>query len=323
MLELEPFDLAYVPVKAKSILFERPAAISRRKDREGNREPGSFVLSSKLDLKVHVTGDQIEQVTWGFLRPAVGGANEGPPKSGYDFLVVRAVHDLDWQKRIREACERPSSKPSGWVTVAFERRTYCKLRGRELSPRHEACFYFPDPRTVVMADEECVREVIRQPAGSQPDLASGDRWQAISRTLVAAAWEQEGEECVYDEISGMWMELVGGILPLKTKEPRRIVCGLGGDDVFHMDARFEFGDPGTASRAARDAIGNLHVSKVEIAALRRSGQLEQSDGMLRSMLDLASDCQVRADGRTVEITSRCQLNVNACFGGEAAKPRKP
>jgi hypothetical protein len=313
--KLAPFDLAYIPVKAKSIRIDRPAAMARRQRGQKEREDYPFPLSSELNLKVSVKADQVEQATMGLLHPVV---------PGHGFWVLRAVHDLDWKKRIGDAIKGRPGMPSDWAAVAFGGRTYFKLRGGQFSSWHEVCFYFPDPRTVVMADEECIRDLIRQPAGRQPELARGDGWQTVNRNLIAAAWAQEAEEAVYDEVSGMWMELLVHILPFKTKEPRRTFCGLGEDAVFRMTARFEFGDPRTATRAALDALGNLLVSKAEIAALRLSGQLDRDDnGMFQTMLDLASHCQVRANGRIVEIASQCKMDLDAVFGGEAKPAEAP
>ncbi len=62
--ELEPFDLSCVPAKAKSIMIFRPAAISRHRGMETSWE--AVPLGPVLNLPVK--GDEIEQVTSGFLR---------------------------------------------------------------------------------------------------------------------------------------------------------------------------------------------------------------------------------------------------------------
>ena len=217
---------------------------------------------------------------------------------------------------VTESCKTQSGKPSEWVNVAFEGRTYYKLRGRAPSPSDEMCFYFPDARTIVLAGEDCIRGVIRQAADSRPDLARAVGWQSISRSLIAAAWEQKGLE-EFDEVSGMMMEIVGTIFPLRSKLPRRCYCGLDDHEIFRATAMVEYPDAREASRATSDAIGSLAQSKVGLAGR----ELDATHGMVRSMLDLGRNCQVRCNGHTVEIVSRCKMGLvdfHGYFGGAAA-----
>ncbi len=356
--ELEPFDLSYIPAKAKSLMIDRPAAISRRKGMEAYRDGFALSLSPELNIVVRVEGGLIEQRATGFLREGVAGVNVGAGRPDPGFWVVRAVRDLDWKKLIVDSSKGQTGKVSDWMNVAFEGRTYCKLVVRNVPPEKEPegprffgvnpdlaarslqvppskqpegpCFYFPDARTVVVADEECIRGLIRQPADSRPGLARGDGWQAVSRSLIAAAWEQDGPEYLYDAVSGMMMEVVGVILPFRTRESSRCYCGLDDREKFRVTATYEFPSNKEAARAALEAMGSFVAGKIGLAVQLWTGagkELDMKRGMIRSMLDLAWNGWVRYDGRTLAVVSRCKMGLaefDRYFGGLAtpAEDRK-
>ena len=290
-------------------------------------------------------------MTRGFLRPDGAEANGDARRPDRGFWVVRAGRDLDWRRLILDCCKNRDDKPSTWVNVAFEGRTYCKLEVREDTPSTQPggralfgvdpepaarslrlpsstaergpCFYFPDGRTVVVADEDCIRGVIRQPLDSRPNLARADGWRTVCRSLIAAAWVEDAPGYVFDEVSGIMMEILTAIIPLRSKQPRRSYCGLDAHEIFRTTTSTEFRNTKDASRGALEAIGSLAETKVAYAAIRWTSAGQKFDttrGMIRSMFDLARNCQVRCNERTVEVISRCKMDLvdfNGYFGGEA------
>ena len=108
--ELEPFDLSCVPAKAKSIMIFRPAAISRHRGMETSWE--AVPLGPVLNLPVK--GDEIEQVTSGFLPRSVPGRTmfrAGRIPGSGSFGRVTTWTGRRWS-RIR-ARPNPASRPSG------------------------------------------------------------------------------------------------------------------------------------------------------------------------------------------------------------------
>ncbi len=230
---------------------------------------------------------------------------------------------MEWKGRISGSSKTDAGERCDRVNAEYEGRTYHKLRDRGPVQWHDICCYFPAARTVVVADEECVRGLIRQPIDSRPDPGRAGGWQPISRGLVAAAWDQDGPDFRFDEVSGMLMELLVAIIPLNSERPRRSFHGLDDGDLFRITSTAGFRDAREASRAALEAIGSLAGTRVGLAALSwtKSGQeIDASGGLFRSMLDLARNGQVRCNGRAVEIASRSRMSLadfEGYFGGRA------
>ena len=213
--ELDPFDLSYVPVEAKSIVACRPSAILRREDMKRHAETIQSLIVGLIDpeanLESQVKVGEIEQLTMGFMRSTGDEKKSGPSGLDTGVLAVRACHDVDWKKSIIG-----SGAASDWVVVGFSGRTYYKLKETRTQPPGEPaqdlCFYFPDRRTAVIAEGEgLLRGLMRPPAGSQPVLAVTSGWQEIHRGLIAAACEQDDPEDVLDEVSDVGMFLIDAI----------------------------------------------------------------------------------------------------------------
>jgi hypothetical protein len=324
--KFEPFDLSYVPVKAESLLAIRPSAIFRRGDMkrhgEGLQELIRSFLSGEANVQMPIKLESIEQFVLGqTLPPRAKGKGRGNDLEPY-CLSVRFSEDVDWQELVKGLPRDLAKTPADWAKVAFEGRTYYKPRDPEAQPADTAtdylCFFLPDARTVVMADEETLRALIRQPAKGLPELARGSGWEEISRGLIALASAHGGPEDTLDDFSGALMEMfmdllpLQDLLPLRSNNPRRLFCGIGGDEACQFRISEDLGGAKEASAAALELIGKLTETRLMLGV--ESSDLEaQSDKvnrfMFRWMQEMSRNCRVRSSGRTVELVTGCKVRL--------------
>jgi hypothetical protein len=337
---LEPFDLSYLPLKAKCILAVRPAAILRREEMKPHVKAledairGLFELDAKADIALRLEG--IEEITIGLVRSPEPGERvpNFPWGSDSGCLVVRAGEALDWQKRIGDFYRLVLKQQCDWVDVPLEGKTYHKLRVHgqpypDPDPWPDWCFFFPNARTVVLADEACLREVIRRPARTQPELARDRAWQEIHRGLIAAACEQDAPDDEPDLVSEWFADLLLGFVPQLGK-PHRLFSGIAEDQTLRSRASRTYLNAKDAGAAALKITEQLATLTPGVTAVgpEAEKEIEPSERFVfRCLLELPKNCRVHCNGRTVEIATEARMPlaeltdfIRAALGELASDP---
>jgi len=296
------FDLSYIPPRASGFAAIRPAAIFQRP----GMKPHLAVLDA-LIAKAFPIGipklESIEQATVGVFvqrkRPQTG---EPVFMMGFCFMV-RSVDDFDWKSLIN-ACLKTARK-ADWelVEVRFEGRVYYKAKISALGP--ENCCYFPDARTLVLGSEENLRGLIRQGKVARPDYVKGSDWQEVEDGLIAVAidnrdqsWNMETDE--------------PEDLPLSPllQNATRWVFGFDGADslILHAIATCgteERGD--TIARTAQSILAQTRVALGQAKINPPKGKEEVARVAVRLATDLLQVCQVRRDGKVVDLSAKSHL----------------
>jgi hypothetical protein len=235
--------------------------------------------------------------------------------------MVHATDALDWKAMIAPFPLKLSKEPWEWVRVPFEGRSYDKLKEsgtpQPARPRLDFCLYFPDARTVVVGDDASLREVIRRPGKSRPDLAGDPGWQEVDRGLIAAACTLDDPKDEPDGITEFLAGLAMDAVP-QLPYPRRTFCGITEDETVRLRTSHDYPDAKEAGAAALKSIGELALHKGEFAVLGGSDLENQADPserfLYRCLMELARNGQVRRDGRMVRVASRCRMPLKELDG---------
>lgn len=319
--DFPPFDLSYMPARATSLLALRPAAILAREDMKPHvkaiRESLSMLLG-RWDIRIPIRPESIEQLTLAQRRPPRGRGNDRHDDPDLGFcLGLRMAEDTDVTSALKQMAAALEMADGLWAKAIFEGKEYHRLPSPPDGPKKDQpsplCVYFPAPRTIVVADEETLREVLRQPARDRPNLASGGAWEDISRGLVACASAVDGPDDEVDDFSQIALEFFcGDVIPAKPKHSRLIHAGIDRDETLRFRVSDDYGDAKSAAAEALARIGR--IVEVRAFTMVASGEEEKADPvvslMMRRMNDLMRSSQVRANGPTVEIEARCHLAIS-------------
>jgi hypothetical protein len=320
--DLEPFDLAYVPVEASSLIAVRPAAIFRRADMKGYGESVQTLIrlllaDFGLSLPTPIALESIEQVTFALTRPHRSNGNDAQADRDDRFcLSVRCAEGIDWRGAVKHWSDDSANMDAAWVKVVFEGKTYRKLPEPDAqagkAPAATMCVFVPDARTVVVADETSLRAVIKRPAREVPKPARGRGWQAVCRGLIAFATTQDGPDDKLDDVSSLVMEFFLDVLPLGAQYSRQVLGGIDRDETLRIRISDDLDGAKEASAAALESIGKLAATRLMLG-LGSSGAEAEMDGAAKFMfgcaMDLLKNCQIRANGPAVEIDATCKARL--------------
>jgi hypothetical protein len=140
-------------------------------------------------LKIRL--QDIEWVTAGVGFPQYPGDKQRAPKDAenkpmhriaFGNPVVRMVAPFDWLAFLRQwrfDCEE----------VRVKGRAYYKITGeiKRIWGGSSPCFFLPDDRTIVFAEEDAIRKIAGDNDPAPPTYLSGKAWERASRGLVAIA----------------------------------------------------------------------------------------------------------------------------------------
>jgi hypothetical protein len=316
--ELEPFDLSFVPIKARCIIAIRPSVIFRRKElkqyRDVFQEVATLILTRDADLQIPIKLESIEQVTFVAMPPShaerKGGIDDSDDRV---YLSIRFARDVDLQRSVKRVQQDLVESDAAWEKVTFEGRTYQRAKGPKAPPADAAsqawCVFLPDAHTVVMADEESLRALIQQPAGSLPEPARGSGWQEVRRGLFALV-SADGPEDDPDGFSALMLQCMMDIVRIMPQNPRRISCGIDEDETLRLHISEDSGGVKEASDAALQCLGRLARARFMLAvgSPEVDAELDKGQGlMLRLIKELSGNCEVRSEGRVVEVVTRCKV----------------
>jgi hypothetical protein len=189
---LEPFDLTYLPDDAQGLVAARPSAIFRR--------PGMAPYRVMLNLWI---GQQWSKAANEFgFDPAKPG--QGPPRVEMfeEVLTLVSIWRAGGKKPDEGlalgVCSVRTTEPVDWVTLfrAFKGdpteirdgdRVYYKVRNPMFGK--DACFFCPDDRTLVLAPEKRMLQILNREAPSPPAFAKGKDWDRFLRGLLVVAFD--------------------------------------------------------------------------------------------------------------------------------------
>lgn len=165
------FDLTYVPSRAVAVIALRPAALVGR---EGMKPLADVINEgSNLEHRAGLRVENIEEIKFAFTALPSGG----PMMDRLIVQIFRSTEPFDWMKVFRKEYfgeEEP-------VKVQFAGKEYFKIA--EVSRAMGRAIYLPDDRTIVMATEPQLQQILLAGKHS-PDWA--DRWQSLGSGEFAA-----------------------------------------------------------------------------------------------------------------------------------------
>lgn len=165
----DAFDLTYVPSRAVAVIAVRPAALVAR---EGMKPLVEVINDS--NNPAHRAGlrvENIEEIKLAFTELP----NGGPMMDRLMVQIFRSTEPFDWMKVFgKDYLGEP-------VKAQLAGKEYFKMA--EPTPRMNRAIYLPDDRTIVMATEPQLQQILL--AGKRtPDWA--DRWQSLASGEFAA-----------------------------------------------------------------------------------------------------------------------------------------
>jgi prepilin-type processing-associated H-X9-DG protein len=210
----EPFDLAYLPDDAKMLLALQPSGLLARPELrqlwDAIRHVEPFLRGSEK-----LPPEQIKQVLifWEGTPPAAAGPGALgliPPPSG---LVLHMASAQDW-KRL--------TAPSGGADqeIRFEGQSYHRPSGA----RSETwCGFTPDDRTLVLAQEDLLRELISGRGAPPQRFPWSECWKRVVKGHVMLGletrWLKRRVSQVFQIGPAERRTAFGGSLPFDTISP--------------------------------------------------------------------------------------------------------
>ena len=155
----------------------RPAAIFRLPGLKQPFEMLGRAISNELPVGLPKL-ESIEQAMVEFKLLPRDPEKKLPGRIMTGDWTVRTVKDFDWKPPIKMLV-KVGKTPGRLVEVPYEHRVYYKAAGSGIFGP-DACFYFPDTRTVVCSfHEDHLRRQIQQGSSQGPEFLRGNDWQQI------------------------------------------------------------------------------------------------------------------------------------------------
>jgi len=298
------FDLSYIPTRASGFAAIRPAAIFQRPRMKPHLAGLDALIAKALPIGIPKL-ESIEQATFG-VKVQRKHPQTGEPVMWFTFgFMVRSVDDFDWKSLINAYLKTARKADRELVEVRFEGRTYYKAKIPEFGGPEFVCFHFPDARTLVLDSEDKLRDLIRQGKRARPDYVKGNDWQEVEDGLIAVAidnrdqsWNIETDE--------------PEVLPMAPllQNATRWVFGVDGADslLLHAIATCGTDERGeTIARTAQSLLSQARVALGQATINPPKGEEEVTRVAVRLASDLLQVCQVRRDGKMVDLSAKSHL----------------
>ena len=189
------FDLSYIPTKATGFGAVRPAAIFHRADMKQLFGALNAIIATAAPAGTPRL-ESIDQATVGMYITPWNRKKGQMGRFMMGGLMVRSVDDFDWKSFVRSLVKRFGTADSALVEVRFDGQVYHKAtKVPQLGPN--ACFYYPDARTIVTLDEEEIRRLITQGAGARPEYVRGEDWRQVENGLIAVAIDNHAQSGIF------------------------------------------------------------------------------------------------------------------------------
>ncbi|HJT34591.1 MAG TPA: M56 family metallopeptidase [Pirellulales bacterium] len=296
------FDLAYVPSRAVAVIALRPAALVGRQ----GMKPLADVINDNNSL-AHREGlrvEKIEEMKFAFTALPSGG----PMMDRLIVQVFRSTEPFDWMKIFgKEFLGEP-------VKDQIAGKEYYKMA--EPRPQMSRAIYLPDERTIVMATEPQLQQILLAGRRS-PDWA--DRWQSLGSGEFAAMLDLTA---VNQALAG---ELKQGpppphLAPLLAFAPlwekgQRLFATARIDDDLTLQAQIDCANGDDAQQVERTAQAALTLAQNMLDELgnRLAGAPAQGAAAALPAVDVASQLLKRGKlstrRETVEYTTKLDVDV--------------
>jgi beta-lactamase regulating signal transducer with metallopeptidase domain len=294
------FDVAYIPTKAMGFAAVRPAAIFERAEMKASLAISNAFIAKALPastLKV----EAIEQATVGlYVYPRDRKAGK-QGRLMFSGGMVRSVHNFDWRELVRSSVKRFGAPNSELVEIRCEGLVYYKvthLPAFVFNP----CFYFPDARTIVNADEDEIRRLATRGVGDRPEFVSGADWQKVERGLIALAIDNHDDRWRLDRETAEPDDLL--VAPL-LQNAKRWICGVEGVDSLIVCAIATCGtdEKGqSVSRTAESLFAMLRGAFEKTNVVRAD---KGKEALFRLARELLQGCKLRRDASVIEVSVEC------------------
>jgi len=270
-------DLSYVPPRAAVVLAARPAAIFQNKDMKPLVDLLNDNQSAISRLGVRI--EEIEELTIGLTELPI-------PRSLIDPIVtLRAKRDLDW-KPVGD--DFIGKEHFGVAPARAGDNTYYKTA--EPSPMNRA-YFLPDKRTIVMAPEALLLEVV--PAADRWARDWGQPWNQLATGACAAMIDLRA-------VNGLLSEQMKQDPPppqlasLRTLAPlwekgQRLMLAANIDEGLRVTARVDCANGEDAKKVRETAQGALTLAR---NAFDELGKQELGNPLVAAnvpLIDLASE----------------------------------
>ncbi len=186
--ERPAFELTYVPSDAIGVLAVRPNVIFRDPTMRPLARMADEALAEFLNLYKFPTDrklpiEEIEQIV-GFISPIPNGkAPRGVPPGGASLVMIRAAHDFDWGKLMRQIDPKPEA--IHWKGLVYYK---CHLKGVSVAPKNAHFYYFiPDNRTLVIPPPGVFRAAENGKIGPHPRFSWDKDWKRVEHDCFAVA----------------------------------------------------------------------------------------------------------------------------------------
>jgi hypothetical protein len=188
---LAPFDLSYLPDDAQGLVAVRPSAVFRRSGMAPYRVMLNLWIGQQWSKAASEFGFDPAKPGLGPLRIEMfeeamtlvsiwrtGGQKPDGRVAAGGVFSVRTTEPVDWVTLFRAFKQDPNEVRDG-------DRVYYKLKNPTLGP--DGCFFCPDARTLVLASEKQMLQILNRKTPSPPVFAKGKDWDRFLRGLLVVA----------------------------------------------------------------------------------------------------------------------------------------
>jgi hypothetical protein len=299
------FDLTYLPaVGRQGLIGFRPAGIVRNMPELG-LQTRTFLelMSDHLPGFKLTAGDppalaEIDECVMALsfeIRPQRSDDKHGSMLlGGKTPMVIRTTHPFAWDQLIRT-----------WFPKAVQThhagRSYLRIRMEPLPKEAAMGSFCPDGRTIVIADEDAIRELIDRLAAGGPAPPPPPGWDEVNRHLVALTLDNTTEELIkgkmaknkpgYDEVQA----LAGSF------EYMSVGVSVGAGTTLKVSVTAA---DGRQAKVAADNIRRLFTLAAEHKSPRGEGTIAEE-----MAIDVSKNLVLDRTGRRVSGSTRMRRNL--------------
>ncbi|HEY7428501.1 MAG TPA: hypothetical protein VH682_29995 [Gemmataceae bacterium] len=312
-LEPPAFDLTYVPPDAMGVLAVRPNVIfsdpaMRPLARMAN-EALMGLLPVKIPAALRLPVEEIEQVI-GFMTIA---PNKGEPKgvhsSTMGLVMIRAAHDYDWQKLMRQLDPKTEE-------IHRDGHVFYKSKLNLFPEDRQGTIVYcalPDKRTLVLLPPAvCIALFTGKPAqignlGQRPSFFWDKDWKHVERGLVAVAMDNRWTR-------GLSAEQIGGETWTKTlsHNASTMVAGVEWKEGIDFHAYLVGKDRAAADQMAKDIKGMLAKWRHDLEQAPQDVPKDERRAAaftLQMYKDLLEHARVERRESTVSMQATAKVNL--------------
>jgi hypothetical protein len=306
----DPGDaLEYVPGDSVALVTARPAEVLALPEFKPIRELVNEAIRQSPARRL--SANDFGRVTLFWLRNALPN-DRRPSNDAPSGIVLKGTRAQDWKQLQAELANDAEE-------VAYRDRTY--IRSKALAP---FCAFIADDRTLLLADEVLLRDLIKAGRHARPRLVWGRLWEQVDRGQLTAAvdcdWIRERLRATV--LSGP--QPVAAIIPFTPlwEKTRALTLGINGVGGLKVDALASCEDSDDAKEVAdtlraaltlgRNSLHSLHQQARRSAG--RDAQAMTSLVLLSEVFEpLLEKAEVKVDeakeGSTVRLRSVTDTNL--------------